>query len=193
MHSLFTSIRHNQWIFNQLQFKQVIPSLVSLGPGEAWVVLTMPSIASRSWLEHMSALSLTHCGISRAYQICHPRSLRGDDSVANAPACQVRFDHRAVPAGSFESRLSSQTLSPCRWHHRLALSDLVTIKSYSNRRAVHMRAGRGHSHHPLCTFLSKFCWFLLFTFHISFALKLPATSHSLFWFWFICLFVFYFS
>lgn len=44
MHSLSTSSRHSQWIFNQLQFKQVIPSLVLLGPGEAWVVLTMPSI-----------------------------------------------------------------------------------------------------------------------------------------------------
>lgn len=81
----------------------------------------------------------------------------------------------------------SMSLAPLPCSH----SDLVTIKFYSNRRAVHMRAGRGHSHHPLCTFLSKFCWFLLFTFHISFALKLPATSLSLFWFWFICLFVFF--
>lgn len=72
----------------------------------------------------MSALPLTHRGISRAYQICHPRSLLSDDSVANAPACQVGFDHRALPAGSFEPRLSSQTLSPCRWHHCFALTEI---------------------------------------------------------------------
>lgn len=47
-----------------------------------------------------------------------------------------------------------------------------------------MRAGRGHSHHPLCAFVSS-----LFTLHISFALKLPATSLSLFWFWFFFLII----
>lgn len=189
MHSLSTSSRHSQWIFNQLQFKQVAPCLVLLGPGEAWVILTMPSIAPPSWLEHMSALPFTLCDISRAYQICHPRSLLGDDSVANAPACQVRFDHRAVPAGSFESRLSSQTLSPCRWHHRLALT---VIRWPSNAIQTGELSTCGQEGATPIILSALFSVSSVFTFHIPFTLKLPATSLALFWFCFICLLVFFF-
>lgn len=149
----------------------------------------MPSIAPPSWLEHMSALPFTLCDISRAYQICHPRSLLGDDSVANAPACQVRFDHRAVPAGSFESRLSSQTLSPCRWHHRLALT---VIRWPSNAIQTGELSTCGQEGATPIILSALFSVNSLFTFHIPFTLKLPATSLALFWLCFICLLVFFF-
>lgn len=174
MHSLSTSSRHSQWIFNQLQFKQVAPCLVLLGPGEAWVILTMPSIAS-------PLMAGTYV-CSSVYTLWHLKSIPNMSS--KIPAWRWQRSKCPCLSSQIWSQSSScwvfwiQTLLPDTLSMSLAPppcshSDSVTIKCYPNRRAVHMRAGRGHSHHPLCAVLSKLSFYFPHSFHSKAPCNLP--------------------
>lgn len=149
--------------------------------------------------QHCSPLMAGTYVCSSVYTLWHPKSIPNMSS--KIPAWRWQRSKCPCLSSQIWSQSSScwvfwiQTLLPDTLSMSLAPppcshSDSVTIKCYPNRRAVHMRAGRGHSHHPLCAVLSKLTFYFPHSFHSKAPCNLPCFVLVLLYL-FACFFLFF--